>query len=143
MKIVVLGTPVPQGSKNVYQGHSVEANKNTMPWRESIITQCIREGIDGTRLDGPVMVACHFTFPRPKKHYRTGANAHLLRDDAPVWKTSAPDVDKLCRAVLDSLTQAGVIVDDARVVLLSAGKKYTEGTPCAVITIDTVGEAPR
>ena len=32
------------------------------------------------------------------------------------WRTVKPDLDKLCRAVFDALTDAGVITDDARIV---------------------------
>ena len=62
----------------------------------------------------PVGVAVHFLFPRPKSHYRTGKNAHLLRAGAPDRPTtrSVGDTDKLCRAILDSLavTSGGALL---------------------------------
>jgi crossover junction endodeoxyribonuclease RusA len=56
-----------------------------------------------------------FSFARPKSHYRTGRNAHLLRDGIPGQPMSAPDLSKLARATEDALTDAGVWTDDARV----------------------------
>ncbi|MFZ1730810.1 MAG: RusA family crossover junction endodeoxyribonuclease [Bacteroidota bacterium] len=56
-----------------------------------------------------------FLLPRPKSHFRSGRNAHLLRETAPRFPTSKPDADKLSRAVLEALT--GVAYkDDAQVI---------------------------
>lgn len=74
---------------------------------------------------GPVLVTATFTFPRPKSHYRTGKNAHLLRDDAPHYKTGHPDLDKLQRAIGDSLT--GIVVrDDKQIVAWNTVKSYAD-----------------
>lgn len=54
-----------------------------------------------------------FHLPRPKGHYRTGANAHLLRDSAPEQPSVKPDLDKLVRSTMDGLSEAGVWHDDA------------------------------
>src|SRR5206468_58994 len=65
---------------------------------------------------GPVDVGLYFYFPRPKSHYRTGRNSHLLKDPATEYKPSKPDLDKLVRAALDAITQSGRIWrDDAQV----------------------------
>lgn len=39
-----------------------------------------------------------------------------------------PDLDKLCRAVLDALTDAGIWHDDSQVCSLSAIKVYADET---------------
>jgi crossover junction endodeoxyribonuclease RusA len=66
-----------------------------------------------------------FVFPRPRSHYRTGKNQHLLRDSAPIWHATKPDVDKLCRAVFDSLS--GVLIqDDSQIASLRAEKVYAD-----------------
>ena len=67
-------------------------------------------------MSGPLAVDMIFTLARPKSHYRTGRNAHLLRDSAPARPTGAPDLSKLARATEDALTEAGVWKDDAAVV---------------------------
>lgn len=58
------------------------------------------------------------------------ANAYSKRsaDLTPAWsrkhKVTAPDLDKLVRAVFDALTQAGVWADDSQCVDLVASKRY-------------------
>jgi Holliday junction resolvase RusA-like endonuclease len=51
--------------------------------------------------------------------------------------TVKPDIDKLCRAILDALTDSGAIFDDdSQVVQLVASKNYsTLAQPYVVITV--------
>lgn len=62
----------------------------------------------------PVSVRITFFIPHPKTVKR-----HM--------PTVPPDIDKLCRAVLDALTDAGVWADDSQVVDLGATKVYATG----------------
>lgn len=118
------GTPQQQGSKTRgANGTMYEANRNLKPWRAHAITQ-LRAAWAGEPITHGVHVTARFIFARPKSHYRTGRNAHLLRDDAPIFKTSAPDLDKLCRALGDALTQSGVLRDDALIVEWVARKQW-------------------
>jgi crossover junction endodeoxyribonuclease RusA len=78
-----------------------------------------------------------FKFPRPKSHYRTGRNAHLLRDDAPEFKMSRPDGEKLERSTYDALTDAGVWRDDAQVVDAHWTKVYSD-SPGAHLVIEAL-----
>lgn len=76
--------------------------------------------------DCPLAVKLDFVFPRPKSHFRTGKNAGLLRDDAPMWHTSSPDTDNLAKFVCDALN--GVFWRDDKVVAsLTISKRYSEG----------------
>lgn len=121
LAVVIPGDPQSQGSKRVVPTGAgprlIESNKRLAPWRADAIA-CLRAALpDGwLALDGPVSVDAVFQFARPSSHYGTGKNAARLRPSAPVWKTTAPDGDKCLRALLDALTQAGVVRDDARVV---------------------------
>lgn len=67
-------------------------------------------------LDQPVHLRMVFSFPRPKSHYRTGRNSHLLRPGAPSRPSGKPDLDKLARSTCDALSTAAIVRDDARVV---------------------------
>lgn len=128
LTVLVRGVPAPQGSHRAFvvgnRAVITQDNKKTRPWRQSVQYAAV-EALNGqppTR--HPVHVDVTFALPRPRSHYRTGRNAHLLRDAAPAWPAGKPDVDKLLRACLDSLSDAGVWIDDAQVVDLVARKRY-------------------
>ena len=129
--MTVYGEPAPQGSKNVYRGHLVEASKKVGPWREAVVSQVLRGG-HGLNLHGPLEVRITFMFTRPKAHYLKDG----LRPNAPRYVARTPDIDKLCRSTLDGLTQAGVMLDDKQVVILHAQKIYVDESPGAIIHIE-------
>lgn len=143
MKITVIGEPAPQGSKK-YVGHSaaghaimIESSKKARPWREAVKMTAYEQRNGGPPFDGPLYVQMVFTVLRPKsapkrRHYPDGK----------------PDLSKLVRSTEDALTDAGVIVSDARIVRLVAVKVFpTDGSdlwsdpdaldvPGVVITIE-------
>jgi len=135
----VHGTPAPQGSKrHVGHGIMVESSKKVKPWRQDV-KYAARQIHDAEtpRFTGPVEIIVTFRLARPKGHYRTGRNAHLLRDSAPRYPHVKPDLDKLLRSTLDGLGESGIWADDAQVVRAVAEKTYAgvAGLPGAVITI--------
>lgn len=129
--ITVFGLPAPQGSKrHVGNGVMIESSKKVKPWRQDVKHAAIDATdtyVDWTILDGPLAVSMVFTFARPKGHYRTGRNAHLLRDAAPSRPHGMPDLSKIVRSTEDALT--GVVWhDDARVVEYVRLGKWYAGT---------------
>jgi Holliday junction resolvase RusA-like endonuclease len=124
----VAGTPSTQGSKTgfaikskatgKYRAVIVDKNPKTLkPWREAVRSTAVEALGDGwVPLDGPVRVLCAFAVARPSSAPKTRRT----------WPTGARsgDVDKLARAVLDALTDAGVWADDARVIDLRVLKDY-------------------
>lgn len=133
-RIRVYGTPAPQGSKrHVGHGVMVESSKKVRPWRAAVTAEAAQH----EPVHGPVYIKVEFYLPRPRGHYRTGRNAHLLRASAPPHHAVKPDLDKLVRSTLDALTDAGLIDDDARVYSLTARKRYADDAerPGALITI--------
>jgi Holliday junction resolvase RusA-like endonuclease len=125
----VPGKPVPQGSVDVYRGRVVSVKAPLKNWRTAIRTATLARHT-GEPLDGPITVALAFQIAPPQK---------------PRWWAPAvkPDLDKLIRAVLDSLsttkTSRGVITDDARIIHITAAKAYHH-TPGVMITITQAGE---
>ncbi|MDY0236987.1 MAG: RusA family crossover junction endodeoxyribonuclease [Gudongella sp.] len=115
--------PVTQGSvsafpvkrKNGTYGAVVtHAHKNELYSLRSTIEDEYRQA-GGTLTDGAVHVKVRFLFIRPK------SASPKKRPDM----TVRPDVDKLCRTVLDALT--GVAYkDDSQVVGITAIKEYGE-----------------
>lgn len=139
--ITVHGTPAPQGSKRaiVRGGRAAlieSSHDRVKSWRQAVVDAALAE--DCPQLAGPAEVAVTFRLKRPKGHYRTGRNAHLLRDSAPAYPHGMPDLDKLLRSTMDALTAAGVWGDDAQVVAVTAAKTY--GQPGADITVRALTE---
>lgn len=138
LRFDVLGTPAAQGSKafkGMRNGHAVmvESSKRVGPWRENVAAAAWY-GLGGMPPEplfrGAVTVFAMFYFARPRVHFRTGKNCHLLRDGAPrFYHDKQPDIDKVLRSTLDALTEAGIWVDDARVVEVVARKLYADTRP--------------
>jgi crossover junction endodeoxyribonuclease RusA len=129
----VHGTPAPQGSKTrTAHGYVREDNPRTRPWRNAVAAAAHDAMRGRPPLPGPLHLEVTFLFPRPKGHYRTGRHAGELRDRAPRFCPTRPDLDKLLRAVGDAITGI-VVVDDAQLVRVTAWKMY--GSPGAYIAV--------
>lgn len=129
MKIVVYGTPAPQGSKKflgTFQGRDGrtharmgESSKKVPVWREAVKTAALTVRNGAPALDGPLLGSIIFTVARPKKP----------RFQHPA---TMPDLSKLLRCTEDALTDAGAIADDARIVRYRDLAKVFVGDPEAL-----------
>lgn len=139
----VYGTPKPQGSKrHVGNGVMVESGGAALrTWREDVKHAALeaRAGLPDT-LAGPLSIGVTFYLARPKSHYRTGKNAHLLRDAAPTFPWRKPDLDKLLRSTFDACTTAGLWHDDCCAVHVAAAKVYAgrDRPPGAQVRIESL-----
>ena len=128
MAFQVFGDPIPQGSKRAFvvKNRAVVVDDNKAPlrsWRSAIV-DAARAELNGDAPDlGPVRVTLMFFLRQPK------------RPKAPVPITK-PDVDKLARAVLDGMTDAGVFRDDSQVTTLTVRKRYTTEAPHLRVFVD-------
>jgi crossover junction endodeoxyribonuclease RusA len=128
----VRGTPVPQGSHRAFvvHGRAIVTHDNRRPlndWRHLVRSEGQRHAPPAP-WEGPVAVALQFRVNKPKDRPKTRRT----------WPDRKPDVDKLARGLIDSLT--GVFfVDDAQVVALTATKDY--GTPGVRVEIRRVVES--
>ena len=136
IEVLVHGIPAPQGSKTPF---GTESNPNTRPWRAAVAAAAAETMNGRPLLTGPVTIKVLFVFPRPKTHYRTGKHAAELRPDAPTYHAGKPDLDKLQRAIGDSLT-GQVLRDDAQIARVIATKLYGEPA-CARILIHEIDTA--
>jgi Holliday junction resolvase RusA-like endonuclease len=135
LAFTVLGRAQPAGSKRAFQ-HSktgrvvvVDDAAGSRPWKQQVAGEALTHRNGDGLLTGELGLELAFFFARPKSHYRTGRNSHLLKDSAPSRPVVKPDTTKLVRGVEDSLT--GVVWrDDAQVVHQVADKFY--GDPARV-----------
>lgn len=128
LRIDVVGTPSPQGSKRHFcNGRLTESSKRVAPWRYAVVQQSISCAHEQGWVTpaGPVGVRCAFVLRRPAP-----AGSRLVPHVEPV-------MDELIRSTWDALMTAGVIVDDSWIVEALAEKCYAAagGDTGAVITV--------
>lgn len=146
----VIGSPVQQGSKTAGVAKNGKPylrdsnDKNLRPWRAEV-AGCVNDAMTTTgwtMLDEACEVVISFFHPRPGSHYGTGRNAGILKQSAPYWKSTAPDIDKLTRAVLDALTTSRAIRDDGRVARLVVEDRWANAATGARITVRPLNPSP-
>lgn len=138
LTIVVHGRPAPQGSKR-YAGHRlnaasgrvsavlVEQSKRVKPWRALVTaatTHAMRDTAHTTALDGPLEAEIVFTVLKP-------ATAPKRKRTWPITRHSG-DVDKLIRSTFDGIADAQAVVDDSRIIRVTATKVYPGEHPDAL-----------
>lgn len=140
ISFTAFGTPVPQGSKrpmkNKWTGRAmaVDTNRDSlMSWR-GVVSGAAGAMMVGKQLfKGPVFVAYRFRCTRPKDHYGTGRNEHVLKLSAPKFIStgSIGDADKLERAINDAMTGV-VFVDDRQVSMQFSVREFSDRSGCDV-----------
>lgn len=73
----------------------------------------------------PLAVAIRFYFTRPKSHFKTGKNSHVLKDHTSTWHTSKPDADNLGKFIMDSMNKI-YWKDDSCIADLWITKQYSD-----------------
>jgi Holliday junction resolvase RusA-like endonuclease len=128
VSLSVTGNPASQGSHAIMYGRIVQVNSSKhKAWRKAIVQEAIATLPDDWQpINEPCELIVNFYLPKPKTVDRQ-------------LPSVSPDLDKLIRAVGDSLTDSGVVTDDSRIVRISARKLYAEGIePGATIQVKTL-----
>jgi crossover junction endodeoxyribonuclease RusA len=131
LAFTVFGVAQSKGNHSAYQGRGMkfpiitETNRSVASWQQ-LVAEAASHALqqrpveDQRLLLAGVRVSVAFYLPRPKKFYKRGVF---------VPHCTKPDLDRVCRAVLDALTQVA-FHDDKQVTELVAGKYYTDvGAP--------------
>jgi Holliday junction resolvase RusA-like endonuclease len=132
LTIDVQGDPASQGSHSVINGRIVQVNSSKHKrWRNAVVFAALDLISDEWKpIDEPVELSVIFYLPRPKT-----VQDRLL-------PSVMPDLDKLIRAVADSLTDAKIYADDSRIVRITAQKVYADHRGSgAVIRVNTLPDA--
>ena len=160
-RCTVEGKPRTQGSSRAFvvKGRAVitSDNVNLKPWRRAMHDAFDRErcqlceacpqiadaarapdpaqawGAPAILFYGPVVVLSEFVLPRLAAHPKTA------KGRVPGPPVTALDLDKLGRALHDSLKTAHVYYDDAQVVEIVSSKRYAAlgEAPGVVVTVTT------
>lgn len=141
VSFTVEGTPAPQGSKSRgSNGGLYESSAAVKPWRQAVAWTW-RSKFGSRCMLGAVEVDVIFYVARPAGHYQADGTR---KPHARPFPSVIPDLDKYVRATLDGLGKdARAILDDSRVVILTARKLYADGVaPGAIIRIKELESSP-
>lgn len=139
------GTPTPQGSKKIV-GHGqrpvlVDVGAARLrTWREDVKQAALDALAETTEWDRDVpgvVGSFIFTLKRPRAHHVAADPARELKESAPKFHTSTPDLDKLLRSTWDALVAAGVIRDDSLLCQVYGSKMFTD--PTGQVALDRPG----
>jgi Holliday junction resolvase RusA-like endonuclease len=125
LAFTVYGVPLSKGNHKAVTPKGMkfpvitESNRNVKSWQQLVAegaSRAINERplADRALLVSGVRATIAFYLPRPKKFHKRGVFVHHL---------TAPDADKLTRAILDAL-QAIAYHDDKQVTEMIVGKYY-------------------
>jgi Holliday junction resolvase RusA-like endonuclease len=133
------GTPRPGGSKTafpIYLGNGQplmkdgrvvlrygDDAKGNKQWRRTVADAAKIAFVHQSPVDFPLILEILFHLERPRSHYRTGKNSHLLRDGAPSYPAVRPDVTKLTRSTEDAMLDI-IYRDDALIIEQRCRKVY-------------------
>ena len=84
---------------------------------------------------GHLRLNLQFMIPRPKGHLTTRG---ALTKSAPRHHIGKPDIDNLCKAVMDALTNASAYGDDCQIVELRVGKVWVNELGGCMITLSEI-----
>lgn len=83
------------------------------------------ENFPEEKMTKPIRCILNFYCKRPKTHYKTGKNAHILKDTAPKYNINNKDLDNMVKFVLDALNDK-LYTDDSLIFEISCSKMYSE-----------------
>jgi Holliday junction resolvase RusA-like endonuclease len=145
LAVRVDGAPRPQGSKRLVGRHMAETAAGLPEWRAAV-ARAARAAALAQRwtlatAGEPLAVVCRFAMPpgavRGRRLVRAGTRA--------AWSATAPDADKLARALLDGITDSATVWSDDRLVAALAVVRVWAGTaadptPGATFTVARLRE---
>lgn len=76
------------------------------------------------KMTRPIRCMLDFYCKRPKHHYKTGKNAHILKDTSPQYNINNKDLDNMVKFVLDALNDK-LYTDDSLIIDLHCRKLYS------------------
>ena len=131
----VVGIPRPQGSKKAFSANGRAMLKEAggldhARWRNAVAdaAKAIADTLPQP-LSGPLRLDVQYRFTMP------ASRPKATRTAGQAWKTTAPDRDKLDRAICDAYQASGRITNDSQICAGESVKYEVTGWTGATITV--------
>lgn len=125
LELIVLGEPCAQKRHRSVRMGKFNRQYDPSAADKGDFLSIVQKHAPETPYAVPLQLDLRFYFTRPKSHYKSGKNAHLLKDSPPEYHTSRPDADNLIKFVMDALNKI-YWKDDSYIVSLNVQKMYSE-----------------
>lgn len=129
IEFVIKGSPKTQQRHRMGRGFSYDPSKKDKQDLVAIVQQNAPE----IPLSGEIILYLRFYMPYPKKWLRTGKYEGQIKENAPFYCQTKPDVDNMVKLVMDALSNNVIYEDDKQVVHLTAVKYYSKSPRTEII----------
>ena len=136
IKLTVLGEPKAQARHRHFSRGDFHGTYDPSKDKKESFASILQSQAPKEPISAPISLELVFYMSRPRNHYGTGKKSGILKDSAPEYHSSRPDIDNFCKFVMDSLNDI-YYKDDALICLLKASKIYSEN-PRTEIFITTI-----
>jgi len=121
--LVILGEPKAQKRhRSVKMGNFIQQYDPSAKDKDDLL-YVVQQQAPKEPFTSPIKLDVAFYFSRPKSHYKSGKNAHILKESCPQWHTTKPDADNCIKLVQDSLNKV-FYRDDSLICQVSITKRY-------------------
>lgn len=125
MKIIIPGKPVGKKRPRFARRGKFVSTYNDQETEEGKFILFLRDTYSGEVLTGPLQIDLEFVFDRPKGHFGSGRNSHLLKPSSPKYHIIKPDKDNLEKFALDCM-EGVVFKNDSQVYSGLTTKRYAD-----------------
>lgn len=123
--LTVLGEPKAQKRHRTVRRGSFNVNYDPSAVDKADLLAVVQSNAPMVPYSEPLRVVVDFYFTRPKSHFKSGKNSHLLKDSAPLYHTSTPDASNCLKMVEDALNKV-YWRDDSILCEVGVRKRYSD-----------------
>jgi Holliday junction resolvase RusA-like endonuclease len=123
--LTILGEPKSQKRHRTVRRGAFNVNYDPSATDKADFLSIVQSQAPDKPYDEPLRLIIDLFFTRPKNHFRSGKNSHMLKENAPLWHISRPDVDNCIKAIFDSLNKV-FWRDDAIIAECGVRKRYSD-----------------
>lgn len=125
VSLTILGEPKAQKRHRTVRMGAFNRNYDPSAADKKDFLSIVQDNAPNEPYNCPLRLIVDFYFTRPKSHYKSGKNSHVLKDNAPIYHTSKPDSTNVAKFVEDALNKV-YWRDDSLLCEVGVRKRYSE-----------------
>lgn len=129
IEFVIKGNPKTQKRHRMGRGFSYDPSKKD----KQDIVAIVQQNAPKKPLLEEIELEVYFYMPYPKKWLRTGKYEGQLKENAPIYCQTKPDLDNMVKLVMDALSNNVIYEDDKQIVVLTTVKCYSKSPRTEII----------